>query len=137
MIKAKERNLKPHKNLKAWQTAKELAIAVYRATENFPSQEKFGLALQMRRAAVSAPSNIAEGAAGRTPAQLSNFLSTAIGSLNERDTQLEIAFQLGYMPNDTGAELQRLLDRATSLTYGLKRSASSRQRGTQTIEGNE
>lgn len=66
----------------------ELVVGIYQATASFPKEEMFALISQIRRAAVSVPSNIAEGAAGRTKQQFSNFLSIAIGSLNEIDTQL-------------------------------------------------
>ena len=73
---------KPHRNLLAWQKTMDFTVNVYQATKNFP-QEEVALTSQLRRAAVSAPSNIAEGAAGRTRQQFSNYLSNAIGSLNE------------------------------------------------------
>lgn len=73
---------KPHKRLVAWQKSMELAVLVYDLTKPFPADEKFGLTSQMRRAAVSAPSNISEDAADRSPQQFINFLSIAVGSLN-------------------------------------------------------
>ena len=90
------RSDKPHRNLLAWQKTMDLAVTVYQVTRNFPREESYGLISQVRRAAVSAPSNIAEGAAGRTTLQFSNFLSNAIGSLNEIDTQLGLALRLEY-----------------------------------------
>ena len=86
---------KPHRNLLAWQKTMDFTVNVYQATKNFP-QEEVALTSQLRRAAVLAPSNIAEGTAGRTRQQFSNYLSNAIGSLNEVDTQLELALRLGY-----------------------------------------
>jgi four helix bundle protein len=68
---------KPHRNLLAWQKAMELAVQIYRATEKFPREETYRLISQLRRAAVSVPSNISEGAADRTSQQFHNFLSTA------------------------------------------------------------
>jgi four helix bundle protein len=88
---------KPHRNLLAWQKTMDFTVNVYQATKNFPQGEVHALTSQLRRAAVSAPSNIAEGAAGRTRQQFSNYLSNAIGSLNEVDTQLELALRLGYV----------------------------------------
>ena len=63
---------KPHKRLKTWQLAMDISIAIYKATENFPSEEKFGLVSQMRRSAVSIPSNIAEGAGRNTKKEFIN-----------------------------------------------------------------
>ena len=115
---------KPHRNLLAWQKTMDFAANIYQLTRHFPEEELYGLTSQVRRAAVSAPSNIAEGAAGRTKQQFSNYLSNAIGSLNEVDTQLELARRLGYV---TGADYERLhqsLDECLALTYGLKKSVS-------------
>jgi four helix bundle protein len=75
----------------------ELAIETYRITRMFPKEESYGLTLQLRRAAVSAPLNIAQGAADRTKQQFSNYMFNAIGSLNEIDTHLELALRLGYV----------------------------------------
>ncbi|MFZ0051831.1 MAG: four helix bundle protein, partial [Desulfobaccales bacterium] len=86
-----ERNPKPHRNLVAWKKGMDLVSAVYSLTKNFPENEVYGLSAQLRRAALSVPSNIAEGAANRTPAQFANFLANALGSLNEIDTQLELS----------------------------------------------
>ena len=111
----------------AWQKAMDFAVDVYEVTRNFPQEELYALTSQLRRAALSAPSNIAEGAAGRTRQQFSNFLSNAIGSLNEIDTQLELAVRFGYV---TAADYDRLyqsLDECLALTYGLKKSVNGRQ----------
>ena len=103
------RRQKPHRNLAAWQKTMDLAVNIYQFTSTFPQKETYGLSSQLTRAAISAPSNIAEGAAGRTRLQFSNFLSNAIGSLNEIDTQLELALRLGYV---TGTHYDRLSKRS-------------------------
>jgi len=113
---------KPHKKLIAWQKSMDLVVLIYRITNGFPKEELYGLVSQMRRAAVSGPSNIAEGAANRTTDQFRNFLSIAIGSLNELNTQLEIAFRVGYLSTTDHDDAQRLLDECLAVTYGLKRS---------------
>lgn len=113
---------KPHRNLLAWQKGIDLVIAVYNATRTFPSEEMYGLTSQLRRAAISVPSNIAEGAADRTTQQFSNFLSNSIGSLNEIDTQLELGLRLGYLPKNDHDRLFKLLDECLALTYGLRKS---------------
>jgi four helix bundle protein len=113
---------KPHKNLFAWQKAIDLVLGVYKVTRTFPSEEMYSLTSQLRRAAVSVASNIAEGAADRTPQQFCNFLSNSIGSLNEIDTQLYIGFRLGYLDENDYQYLHKLLDECLALTYGLKKS---------------
>jgi four helix bundle protein len=106
----------------AWQKSMDFVVEVYRTTGKFPAEELYGLTAQLRRAAVSAPSNIAEGAANRTRQQFSNYLSNAIGSLNEADTQLELALRLGYVTRGDYNRLTRQLDERIALSYGLRKS---------------
>ena len=95
-----------YSDLIVWQKALALAVDVHRLSESFPRSERFGLTSQLRRAAVSIPSNIAEGAARRTTRDLISFLYIARGSLAELETQLLLARQLGYL-DDTGLEQMR------------------------------
>lgn len=88
-----------YRELVVWQKGVELVISVYRVTATFPKSEIFGLASQMQRAAVSVPSNIAEGNALRQTKAYLRHLSIASGSLAELETQLEIAERLGYLAN--------------------------------------
>jgi len=88
---------KPHKQLDAWTTAVELAQLVYKTTDEFPAREQFGLTNQARRAAISIPSNIAEGAARQTKKEFIQFLYIARGSLSELDTQLEMLERVDRM----------------------------------------
>src|SRR5262247_658080 len=120
-------NKKPHRNLVAWQKTMDLAVEIYRTTRHFPKEESYGIISQLRRATVSAPSNIAEGAAGRTVQQFSNFLSNAVGSLNEVDTQLELALRFGYLAESDYDCLYKLLDECLALTYGLRKSLNRKQ----------
>ena len=82
--------IKPHKKLVAWQKAMELVEKIYELTRKLPRDEIYGLTSQLRRAAVSVPSNIAEGAAGRSSVQFRNYPSVAIGSLNELATRQRV-----------------------------------------------
>jgi four helix bundle protein len=84
------------RDLDVWRLALDLAEAVYQCTSSFPKSELFGLTAQMRRAAVSIPSNIAEGRARSSTKEFLQFLSIALGSLAELETQFELAVRLGY-----------------------------------------
>ncbi len=117
-----QKNQKPHRNLLAWQKGMDLVSEVYKLTQDFPDRELYGLSAQLRRAAVSVPSNIAEGAADRTRSQFVNFLSNALGSLNEIDTQLELSFRLGYLSDQSYNNITSLLNECLALTYGLRKS---------------
>jgi four helix bundle protein len=86
-----------YRELIAWQKAKRLAIETYRATENFPKSETYGLRSQLRRCAVSVASNIAEGQGRKTRGEFAQFLAHSRGSLLEFQTQIEIANELGYI----------------------------------------
>ena len=86
-----------HRNLLAWREAMTLVENVYRCTKTFPKEELFGLTAQIRRSAVSVPSNIAEGAARNSSRELLQFLGITCGSLAELETQLELAVRLGYL----------------------------------------
>jgi len=108
-----------HKNLDVWRDSVELAISVYRLTENFPKSEIYGLTSQMRRAAVSVPSNIAEGAARTSPKEFLQFLNMAGGSLSELDTQLVIASELHYITDSSRQDLETTMDTIAMKLAGL------------------
>lgn len=87
------------KNLKVWRKSHELTLEVYRATKRFPDYERFGLARQVRNAATSIPSNIAEGSSRRTDFDFRRFLFMALGSLSELEYQLILAKDLSFLNN--------------------------------------
>ncbi len=89
--------IKSHKDLKVWQESMSLVILIYKVSEDFPKHEIYGLSSQIRRAAVSIPSNIAEGAGRKGENEFKRFLYIALGSLSEVETQLEISKRLGYI----------------------------------------
>ena len=111
---------KPHKKLVAWSKSMDLVQEVYEISKRFPRKEIYGLTSQIRRAAVSVPSNIAE--AGRSTVQFRNYLSIAIGPLNELETQLEIALRIGYLDRRVFDEVDVLVDECLAVTYGLRKS---------------
>jgi four helix bundle protein len=88
--------IKSYRDLDVWRLGLDLAEAVYQCTSAFPKSEIFGLTAQMRRAAVSVPSNIAEGRSRSSTKEFLHFLSIALGSLAELETQFELAVRLGY-----------------------------------------
>ena len=94
--------IKSYRELTVWKTAMTFVENVYRALRHFPKEETYGICDQIRRAAVSIPSNIAEGFGRDTPKEFAHFLSIARGSLYEVSTQLEIANRLGYLQPDSG-----------------------------------
>ena len=113
---------KPHKKLDAWKLAMDLVIDVYKTTtERFPSKEKYSLTDQIRRATISIPSNIAEGAARQTKKEFTNYLHMAQGSLSELDTQVELARRLGYLDEETFRILDKRMERIDKMITGLIR----------------
>ncbi len=97
-----------YRDLRVWQGAMEVAVSVYRFTNSFPKSEMYGLTSQIRRSAVSIPSNIAEGHS-RPSKEYARFLSIARGSLNELETQLELARRIGYLPENKFTKLAQEL----------------------------
>lgn len=89
--------MKSHKDLDVWKKSMEMVANIYRLTRQFPSDEQFGLTSQIRRSAISIPSNIAEGAARNSDKEFKHFLYIALGSASEVETQLLIAEKLGFL----------------------------------------
>jgi four helix bundle protein len=104
--------MKTHKDLNVWNKSMDLVQNIYEISSNYPESEKFGLVSQMRRSAVSVPSNIAEGAARNSTKEYIRFLYIALGSLSELETQILISTRLGYIHNynDEGIiEIRKML----------------------------
>jgi len=117
------KEIKNHKDLEVWKKSMDLVSNIYKITESFPNKELYGLTNQIRRAAVSIPSNIAEGAARNSKKEFIQFLYISLGSLSELETQIIIASRLEYLNNlDTLSEdlkfVQRLIN---GLIYYLKK----------------
>ena len=110
---------RPHKNLDVWKLAMECVSDIYRITKPFPVDERFGLTDQLRRAAISIPSNIAEGSSRNTKKEFVHFLYMAQGSLSEIDTQLEISVNLEYLTLEDSNEVYLKLERIGKMITGL------------------
>ena len=116
MVKGPSEMLKSYKELKVWQKSYQLCLDVYRVTNDFPKEERYGLTSQIRRAAVSIPSNIAEGYGRKTTPEYIHALYTAYGSNCELDTQIQLSCDLDYIktehikePQENTREVERML----------------------------
>ncbi len=116
-----------YRDLLVWQKAKELAARVYRVTESYPRQEQFGMISQMRRAAVSVASNIAEGQGRGSKPDFVKFLCMARGSLLELQTQLEISRELGFVGAADCSRLEELCYAELGLLNRLMKSLTPKQ----------
>lgn len=114
-----------YKDLNVWQTGIELAKLIYMLAAQFPSEEKFGLVSQMRRAAVSIPSNIAEGQARHTTGEFIQFISHAEGSVAELNTQLILAAELHFCSNDDAHPASELMEHLRRMVNGLRRKLAN------------
>lgn len=111
-----------YKDLEAWQLSIALVVEIYRGTASFPREEMFGLTSQMRRAAVSVASNIAEGKGRFSDRELAQFLAVARGSVFEIETQIVIALKLGFIANNEASKLSNRCAEVGRLLNGLIRA---------------
>jgi four helix bundle protein len=122
-MESRESFKRPHERLEVWQEAMALVEMIYSCSSLFPDAERFGLTAQIRRAAVSVPSNIAEGAARRSTREYLRYLSIARGSLSELDTQFQIAARLGYVQatKQISAHVDQIFAKLTALMNALEK----------------
>jgi four helix bundle protein len=111
-----------HKNLKIWQRSMDLVELIYRETVNLPIDEKYGLTSQLRRAACSIPSNIAEGTSRPSQKEFKHFLSISLGSTFEVSTQIELAKRLLLIDNKKADEILLELDQLEKMIIGFMKS---------------
>lgn len=124
MPKSTNARIREYRDLDAWQLAMQIVVSIYHITRAFPGEEKFGLVAQLRRAAVSIPSNIAEGHSRLGAAEFRRFVSIARGSVAEAETQLAVAVALGFVAGDVIIPLSLDLKRLSKMLFGLYRSLS-------------
>lgn len=115
-----------YRDLVVWQDSIQLAKAIYKLTEKFPKHETYALADQIRRAAVSVPSNIAEGQARKAPGDFRRFLHIALGSLAEVDTQLVLAQEFGYLTDSDVHKMFEQIQLLRKKLYALINSLPNR-----------
>jgi len=122
-------NTKPqsYRDLLVWHKGIELAKLLYSLTSKLPAEERFGLVSQIRRAAVSIPSNIAEGQARRTTGEFLQFISHAEGSAAELDTQLYLTVELGFCKSVDAASSVSLIDEIRRMLNSLRRKLDERR----------
>jgi four helix bundle protein len=122
------KTLKTHHDLDVWTMSIDLVVKLYKITGDFPSEERYGLVSQIRRAGVSIPSNIAEGFSRTSSRELLYFINVALGSASEIETQLEVSARLGFLKN---AEHEKeLLIKIRKMLIMLRKSISKRIRNT-------
>ena len=120
-------DIRPHRKLEVWKQSLVLVKKIYQITDTFPKTEQFGLTSQIRRAAVSVPSNLAEGAARRGKKEFSYFLNVAQGSISELDTQVELAKMLDYVDEDVYSDTMNQMTTVSKMLYGLARKVKSKK----------
>ena len=113
---------RPHRELGVWKKAIDFVIEVYTITSEFPKSEVYGLTSQLRRASVSIPSNLAEGAGRKGNKEFMQFLNIAQGSISELDTQLELAYRLEYINKQDYSNLINRLTEISKMLYGLAKA---------------
>lgn len=118
---------KSYRDLVVWQKGIELTKRIYELTKKFPTEERFGLISQLRRAAVSIPSNLAEDQARRTTGEFLQFISHAEGSVAEVDTQLFLAIELGFIADSEAAHCFNLVVDLRRMLNGLRRKLDTKK----------
>lgn len=121
------------KNIKAWQYADDLAVLVYSKTKSFPREELYGITSQLRRAVVSIPANIAEGANREHKKEYLHFLSVAMGSMAETEYLLHLSRQLEYLEDDEYKKLEDLRKESARTLYGLTNSVKEETKKTEEL----
>lgn len=118
--------MRPHEKLEVWKKSIDFVVSLYKATDTFPKDEKFGLTSQLRRAAVSIATNIAEGAGRKSDKEFTYFLSNSQGSASEVETELLISHRLRYLTDETYQALSARVDEIGRMITGLSQHIQGR-----------
>ncbi len=121
--------MRPHERLDVWRKSVDFVVNIYRFTECFPKDERYGLTSQIRRAAVSVPANIAEGAGRESVKEFLYFLSNAQGSTSELSTEILLAYRLGYLEKSAWESAGKELEIIGRMIYGLSQHLKHRLPG--------
>ncbi len=111
--------MKDFRQLQVWEKSYQLALAVYKATKEFPKEELYGLTSQIRRSSMSIPTNVAEGCGRNTDPDFARFLQIAMGSASETEYQLLLARDLGFLPNDSYKKLHHDVEEVKRMLTSL------------------
>ncbi|MFY0651055.1 MAG: four helix bundle protein [Cyclobacteriaceae bacterium] len=111
-----------YKELKVWQKSMDLAEQIYQMTKDFPKEEKYGLTSQLRKCAMSIPSNIAEGAGRNTDKDFSRFLDVSVGSLFELETQILLSARVGFLSEEHRNQITDEVSQIHAMLIGLKKT---------------
>jgi len=114
--------MKDFKRLKVWQKGIKLVVEVYKSSKSFPSEELYGLTSQMRRSAISIPSNVAEGSGRNSDKDFHRFLDISLGSSFELETQIIIAHELEFLSDNTFSELSEKVQEEQKMITGLQKT---------------
>ena len=118
--------MKTFRDLLIWQRAMDFVVLIYKCTDSFPDTEKFGLVSQLRRAAISLPSNIAEGYGRNSGGDFNRFLNIAMGSLFEIQTQIELSYLLKYLSKEEFEKLYELTREIERMTDSFIRTLNTK-----------
>lgn len=118
--------MRPHENLEVWSKSVDFVVKIYNSTKKFPSDERFGLTSQIRQASVSISANIAEGAARQTDKEFLQFLSIAQGSSSEVETELLIAYRVGYLEKAEYLDFKSEIESIGRMIIGLSNHIKKR-----------
>jgi four helix bundle protein len=121
-----EKPMKTHKDLDLWKTSMDLVLELYRVTKHYPKEEVYGMISQMRRAAVSVPSSISEGAARKHPKEFIRFLQISSGSLSELETQVIISKQLSWLTEQDYLKIIGMINTIRAQLTGLERALQNK-----------
>ena len=117
--------MRDFKKIQVWQKAHTFVLGIYKATESFPDEERFGLTSQIRRAAASIPTNIAEGAGRATQKEFSRFIDIAFGSASEVEYQLILSHELGYLSTKQYTALEANITEIQKMLHGFAKALKS------------